>query len=177
MSQSKTPNDDSKHDCEADPDESVTASQHLRPWSAFEFSGFRIMWISGLSASVTMHMRNLGFGVWLYQETGSGVMLGLLGVVQLFSQMPATLFGGAFADSMNRKKLISSTQGFSFVLISLATLLLLANQLRPWHIYAIVLILGLTSTLGGPARSAITANIVPTTHPVSYTHLTLPTKA
>ena len=164
MSQSKTPKDGSEHEFEEHTDGRVTATQHLKPWSAFEFSGFRMMWISGLSSSVTMQMRNVGFGVWLYQETGSGVMLGLLGIVQLFSQMPATLFGGAFADSMNRKKLISSTQGFSFVLISLATLLLLANQLRPWHIYAIVLILGLTSTLGGPARSAITANIVPTTH-------------
>ncbi|MDP7627512.1 MAG: MFS transporter, partial [SAR202 cluster bacterium] len=164
MSQSKTPKDGSEHEFEEHTDGRVTTTQHLKPWSAFEFSGFRMMWISGLSSSVTMQMRNVGFGVWLYQETGSGVMLGLLGIVQLFSQMPATLFGGAFADSMNRKKLISSTQGFSFLLISLATLLLLANQLRPWHIYAIVLILGLTSTLGGPARSAITANIVPTTH-------------
>ena len=85
MSQSKTPKDDSEHEFAEDPDGSVTASLHLKPWSAFEFSGFRMMWISGLSSSVTMQMRNLGFGVWLYQETGSGVMLGLLGLVQLFS--------------------------------------------------------------------------------------------
>jgi MFS family permease len=136
----------------------------IRPWSAFEFPGFRLMWLSGLSSSVTMQMRNLGFGVWLYQETGSGIMLGLIGIVQLFSQMPATLFGGAFADSMDRKKLISSTQAFSFLLILLAAVLLLTDRLAPWHIYLIVLILGLTSTLGGPARSAITANIVPTSH-------------
>ena len=57
----------------------------LKPWSAFEFSGFRMMWLSGVSSSVTMQMRNIGFGVWLYEETGSGVMLGLLGIVQLLS--------------------------------------------------------------------------------------------
>jgi|TARA_B100001013_G_scaffold184932_1_gene111510 MFS family permease len=136
----------------------------LKPWSAFEFSGFRMMWLSGVSSSVTMQMRNIGFGVWLYEETGSGVMLGLLGIVQLVAQMPATLFGGAFADSMDRRKLITFTQSFSFILIALATILLITDQLRPWHIYGIVLILGLTSTLGGPARSAITANIVPTSH-------------
>jgi len=144
--------------------EEFSPTEKIRPWSAFEFPGFRLMWISGLSSSVTMQMRNLGFGVWLYQETGSGLMLGLIGIVQLFSQMPATLFGGAFADSMDRKKLIASTQAFSFLLILVAAVLLLTDQLSPWHIYLIVLILGLTSTLGGPARSAITANIVPTTH-------------
>lgn len=146
------------------PPSEYSPTSNLKPWSAFKFSGFRMIWVSGLSSSVTMQMRNLGFGVWLYQETGSGVMLGLLGIVQLMSQMPATLFGGAFADSMDRKKLISFTQGFSFILISISTILLLIGQLRPWHIYGIVLVLGLTSTLGGPARSAITANIVPTSH-------------
>ena len=70
-----------------------------------------------------MQIRLLGFGVWLYQETGSGVQLGLLGLVQLAVQMPATLFGGAFADQFDRKRLISITQCFSFFLISFATAL------------------------------------------------------
>ena len=111
-----------------------------------------------------MQMRNIGFGVWLYETTGSGLSLGLLGIFQLASQMPATLFGGAFADSMDRRKLISFTQSFSFILITIATLLLVTDALKTWHIYVIVLILGLTSTLGGPARSAVTANVVPTSH-------------
>ena len=111
-----------------------------------------------------MQIRLLGFGVWLYQETGSGVQLGLLGLVQLAVQMPATLFGGAFADQFDRKRLISITQCFSFFLISFATALLITDELKPWHIYSMVAVLGVTSTMGGPARSAITANVVPTSH-------------
>jgi len=133
----------------------------LKPWAAFFYPGFRMLWISGLSSSVTMQMRNIGFGVWLYETTGSGLSLGLLGIFQLASQMPATLFGGAFADSMDRRKLISFTQSFSFILITIATLLLVTDTLKTWHIYSIVLILGLTTTLGSPA---ITANVVPTSH-------------
>ena len=123
-----------------------------------------MLWVSGLSASVTMQIRLLGFGVWLYEETGSGIQLGLLGLVQLAVQMPATLFGGAFADQFDRKKLICLTQCFSFFLITLATILLVTDSLKPWHIYAMVAVLGVTSTLGGPARSAITANVVPSSH-------------
>ena len=123
-----------------------------------------MLWVSGLSASVTMQIRLLGFGVWLYEETGSGIQLGLLGLVQLAVQMPASLFGGAFADQFDRKKLISITQCFSFFLITLATILLISDSLKTWHIYAMVAILGVTSTMGGPARSAITANVVPTSH-------------
>jgi len=111
-----------------------------------------------------MQMRILIFGVWFYQETGSGIQLGLLGLVQLAVQMPATLFGGAFADQMDRRKLIALTQSFSFFLIGFSALLLFTNKLNPWHIYVIVGILGLTSTMGGPARSALTANVIPATH-------------
>ncbi len=111
-----------------------------------------------------MQTRILTFGVWLYQETGSGLQLGLLGLVQLAVQMPSNLFGGAFADQFDRRKLIASTQSFSFFLIGLATILFVTDNLHSWHIYSIVGILGLTSTLGAPARSALTANVIPSSH-------------
>ena len=136
----------------------------LKPWSAFSFRSDRILWFSGLASTVTMQIRIIGFGVWLYNETGSGIQLGILGLIQLAVQMPATLFGGAFADQMDRRKLISLSQSFSFVFIGVSVFLLLTDSLKVWHIYSIVGILGLTSTLGGPARSAITANVVPSSH-------------
>ncbi len=139
-------------------------TNNIKPWSAFSFRDFRLLWISGLCASVTMQTRILTFGVWLYQETGSGLQLGLLGLVQLAVQMPSNLFGGAFADQFDRRKLIASTQSFSFFLIGLATILFVTDNLHPWHIYSIVGILGLTSTLGAPARSALTANVIPSSH-------------
>ena len=141
----------------------ITTSS-LKPWSAFTYVGFRLLWISGVSSSITMMVRNIGFGVWLYEETGSGIQLGLIRIVQLEVQMPAILFGGSFADLINRKRLISVTQSFSLILISIATILLITDNLRPVHIFSIVGILGVTSTLGGPARSAMTANVVPESH-------------
>lgn len=111
-----------------------------------------------------MQMRMLATGVWLYDVTGSGLQLGLLGVVQLAVQLPAILFGGALADRWDRKKLIAAAQSFSFVFMAIVAALAAFNSLVPWHIYAVTAILGITSVLGGPARSAITANIVPRSH-------------
>ena len=113
---------------------------------------------------MTMQMRMLATGVWLYDVTGSGLQLGLLGVVQLAVQLPAILFGGALADRWDRKKLIAVAQSFSFVFMAIVSLLAATDRLEPWHIYAVTAVLGVTSVLGGPARSAITANIVPRTH-------------
>ena len=113
---------------------------------------------------MTMQMRMLVTGVWLYDVTGSGLQLGLLGIVQLGVQLPAILFGGALADQWDRKKLIAVAQSFSFVFLGLVAALAWFDMLKPWHIYAVTAILGVSSVLGGPARSAITANIVPRTH-------------
>ena len=113
---------------------------------------------------MTMQMRMLATGVWLYDVTGSGLQLGLLGVVQLAVQLPAILFGGALADRWDRKKLIATAQSFSFVFMAIVSFLAAIDRLDPWHIYAVTAILGVTSVLGGPARSAITANIVPRSH-------------
>ena len=49
---------------------------------------------------VTMQMRILVTGVWLYGATGSGLQLGLLGLIQLAVQLPATLYGGTLADQI-----------------------------------------------------------------------------
>ncbi len=136
----------------------------LRPWSAFTFRDYRILWLSSAAGLVTMQMRLLVTGVWLYDVTGSGLQLGLLGAVQLAVQLPAILYGGALADQMDRKKLIAITQSFSFIFIALMTALVMFDRLVPWHVYAVTAILGVTSILGGPARSAITANVVPRSH-------------
>ena len=111
-----------------------------------------------------MQMRMLATGVWLYDVTGSGIQLGLLGVVQLAVQLPAILYGGALADRWDRKKLIAVAQSFSFVFMALVAVLGATDRLEPWHIYAVTAVLGVSSVLGGPARSAITANIVPRSH-------------
>ena len=136
----------------------------LRPWSAFAFRDYRILWISSVCGLMTMQMRMLATGVWLYDVTGSGLQLGLLGVVQLAVQLPAILYGGALADRWDRKKLIAVAQSFSFVFMALVAILGATDRLEPWHIYAVTAILGVSSVLGGPARSAITANIVPRSH-------------
>ncbi|MDA0768925.1 MAG: MFS transporter [Chloroflexi bacterium] len=136
----------------------------IRPWSALAYRDYRMLWISGVAQMITMQMRLLVTGVWLYEETGSGVQLGLLGIVQLAVQLPAVLYGGALADQIDRKKLMSYSQTVSFVLLVGLTALVATDHLRAWHIYATTAILGVASTLGNPARSALTANVVPRTH-------------
>ena len=123
-----------------------------------------MLWFSSIAAMATMNLRVLATGIWLYEETGSGVVLAGLGLVELGMRIPANLYGGALADEVDRKKLMAVTQVASFVLIGTMAFLEGFNALQVWHIYVITAILASTSVLGGPARSALTARVVPRSH-------------
>ena len=112
----------------------------------------------------TMNLRVLATGIWLFEETGSPAALGGLGLVELVMRIPANLYGGALADEIDRKKLMAATQLFSFLLITTMAALEGFGNLQVWHIYAITAVLASTSVLSGPARSSLTARVVPRSH-------------
>lgn len=123
-----------------------------------------MLWLSSIAAMATMNLRVLATGIWVYEETGSGLDLAWLGLVELGMRIPANLYGGALADEIDRKKLMAATQIASFLLIGSMALLEGFDALQVWHIYIVTAILASTSVLGGPARSALTARVVPRSH-------------
>ena len=131
------------------------------PYDAFEYFDYRLLWLSGVAATLTMSLRMIITGVWLYEETGLGSTLAYLGLVELAVRIPSNLYGGVFADRLDRKKMIGITQFFSFFLIGIMAIFETIEILEIWHVYLITGILSATSIFGGPARSALTARVVP----------------
>jgi len=113
---------------------------------------------------MTMSLRITVTAVWLYEKTDSGWVLAWLGILELVMRIPANLYGGALADEIDRKKLMAATQTASFLLIGVMAILEGFGALQIWHIYLITAVLASTSVLGGPARSALTARVVPRSH-------------
>jgi MFS family permease len=131
-----------------------------KPWEALVHRDFLFMWTSGVFLNISMVIRNLIAGQWLYDETGSAALLGFLGVVML-AQLPMILYGGALADRIDRKKLMILTQLVAVAMVSVMTALAFADALRPWHIFAITALSGMVNTLGGAARPAMLPRVVP----------------
>ncbi|MDP7612839.1 MAG: MFS transporter [Dehalococcoidia bacterium] len=132
-----------------------------KPWAAFHFRDYRILWTSSVTAMLTMNLRIIATGIWLYEETGAGSTLAWLGLVEFVMRIPANLYGGALADEVDRKKIMVASQFASFALIGIMALLLSMDSLMIWHVYVVTAFLSATSVMSNPARSALTANIVP----------------
>ena len=136
------------------------AGHSYKPWSVFSHRDFNILLASGVAMVISSSLTTLVSAQWLYEETGSAAQLGLLGAVHLI-QMPVALYGGTLADSVDRKKLMTMTQGVSFAVLLALTVLAALDRLAPWHIFAATGVSGTLGLLGGSARPAMLPRVVP----------------
>ncbi len=135
--------------------------QNPKFWKIFLIRNYSFLWLSSFLSMMSVQLRIICTGFILYEITGSGFSLGILGIIQLVFQMPSILFGGVFADFLKRTSQIVATQTLSFIIIFGLFLLAYNDLLSPWHIYFSTALLSITSTVSNPARSALTANLVP----------------
>jgi MFS family permease len=95
----------------------------------------------------------------VYRMTGSPVLIGLLGLVQVIPLIGVSLLAGGLADRFDRRRLLLATQ----LLLGLCSLALLIGALgHPpvLFVFAVVAVAASISALDAPTRTAILPNIV-----------------
>lgn len=127
----------------------------LAPWR--ESRDFRLLWTAGLITVFGSFLTFVALPLQLKELTGSAAAVGALGAVELVPLIVFGLYGGALADSVDRRKLILwSEAGLGVVAVGLLLNTLLPHPLV-WPLY--VAAAG-TSALTGVQRPALNA-IVP----------------
>src|SRR5512145_2973199 len=76
---------------------------------------FRLFWLGQLVSLIGTWMQSVAQGWLMHRLTGSAFMLGLLGFAQFLPVMLLTLWAGAMADRMDKRKLIVTTQSLMLV--------------------------------------------------------------
>ena len=132
-----------------------------RPWGAFVYRDYRVLWAVMVSASIVVWMRILGTAQWLLDETGSAVMVGAIGIVQLVVQIPALLWGGALADQIDRKRLMFLANSVTSLVLIAMGILNAAELLNPAMVYLGIGLTAASQMLSSPARSAMVPIIIP----------------
>jgi len=135
-----------------------------RPWSAFRYRDYRFLWAAMVSATIVVWIRILATAQWLLDETGSAVIVGFIGVVQLVVQIPALLWGGTLADRVDRKRLMMLANATTCLALLALGLLNARGLLTPWMVYAGIAFTAASQMLASPARSAMVPIVVPTRH-------------
>lgn len=97
----------------------------------------------------------------IYQLTGSTLQTGLVGLFQAVSLVFLSPLGGAYADRVNRRRLLQAMQATSLLVSLGLAILTLADVIEPWHILVSVLLNSAAETFDRPARQAIIPALIP----------------
>ncbi len=122
---------------------------------------YRRLWIGGTISWIGQAMTALAISLQVYDITRSSFAVGLVGLFTLVPLVAFGLYGGAIADTVDRRKLgLYSSVGLSGLSVLLAGAALLEYH-RVWLLYGIVALQAVCGALNGPARSAMIPQLLP----------------
>ena len=131
-----------------------------RTFRAFRHRDFRLMWIGACASTIGTFVQQFAQSWLIYDLTKNPFYLGL----DLFlGQLPIILFslvGGVFADRMDRRKMLLSSQYIQMTCAFILMVLFLTHAVKVWHILSLSFVVGLGQSFGGPAYSALLPTLV-----------------
>jgi MFS family permease len=130
----------------------------VRPLQAS--AAYRRLFLGTAVAQLGQQMTNVAVAIQVYDLTGSSFYVGLVGVFALVPLVVLGLYGGAFADAVDRRSLALVASGGLWAVSGLfAVQALLANEVV-WVLYALVAVQSGFYALNNPARGAIVPRLL-----------------
>ena len=121
---------------------------------------FRLLFVGQLANQFGGFFTYVALPVQIYELTGSSAIVGLLGTAQLVPLAVAALWGGAFADAIDRRLLLLRCEA----LMTLGSLVLVGNALLPHPsvpvLFVVAAFLSAVNGFHRPALEAITQKLV-----------------
>ncbi|MCI0439774.1 MAG: MFS transporter, partial [Chloroflexi bacterium] len=127
---------------------------------AMRYPAYRQYWF-GTLASVSGFQMFTASQFWLIHKLEeSPLFLGYVGLANAIPAIALNLFGGVFADKLNQRRLIMTTQTIVASLIFLLATLTLTGVVNVWHVLGIAFITGAVNAFDQPARQALYPHLI-----------------
>ena len=104
---------------------------------------------------------SVAIGYWVYDQTGSSALMGIMSSVSLFISMFLTPFSGSIIDKCNRKWIIVGMDALRAVLMLVLGTLAFANALSVAAVIVVASLAALCSVFFSPAVSTLMIDIIP----------------
>ncbi|MGW0463821.1 MFS transporter [Streptomyces sp. NPDC003027] len=122
---------------------------------------YRRLWFGNTISWVGQGMTALAISLQVYDITRSPFSVGLVGLFSLVPLIVFGLYGGAIADTVDRRKLgLFSATGSAVLSAALATAAF-AGFHRVWFLYMIVALQSVCAALNSPARTSMIPRLLP----------------
>ncbi|MGA4842205.1 MFS transporter [Streptomyces sp. G45] len=122
---------------------------------------YRRLWVGNTISWVGQAMTALAVSLQVYDITGSSFSVGLVGLCSLVPLVVFGLYGGAIADTVDRRKLgLYSAAGLWGLSCALAVAAF-AGFHHVWFLYGVVALQAMCGALNSPARTAMIPRLLP----------------
>lgn len=152
-------------------DPSTTASpgiwrkfSKVRAVEALAYRDFRLLWLGHSFSSVAFWMDQVSRGWLIYELTDSALQLGLIRGVQAIPTLFLSPVAGSTADRYSRKMQIMIAQVADGLMLASLAVLIFTGRVEPWHVYVTAFGMAIVQAFQQPARAAIIADTIPSTH-------------
>ncbi|RPK65407.1 Enterobactin exporter EntS [Streptomyces sp. ADI96-02] len=122
---------------------------------------YRRLWFGNTVSWVGQGMTALAVSLQVYDITGSAFSVGLIGFCSLVPLVVFGLYGGAVADTVDRRRLGLFSASGSFVLSVVLVAATVAGIEQVGLLYAVVALQAVCFALNAPARSSMIARLLP----------------
>lgn len=140
--------------------ESDTATNDVGPWSPLRVTIFRSLWIAGLVSNLGTFMHLVAVGWAITSLTSSPTVVSLAQAAWTVPGFLLALLAGAFADVVDRRRLIIVTQACSMVCAAVLGSLELSGRLTVTELLVLTFLLSSAMTMSAPAFMALTPELV-----------------
>lgn len=130
-------------------------------FSALRNRDYLLYWTGALVSFTGSWVQSVCYTWLVYEITGSKFWLGLVGFIQALPLLGLTLFSGAIADRVDKRKTLIVTQGLFVVFAASLGVLYQTHNLNNYSIIAVAFLQGIVLSLDMPIRQAMPASLVP----------------
>jgi predicted MFS family arabinose efflux permease len=138
----------------------LTPSFLSRIFRAFRYRDFRLMWMGACASTIGTFVQQFAQSWLVYDLTKDPFYLGLDLFLGQLPIMMFSLFGGVFADRLDRRKMLLASQYIQMACAFLLAILFVTHKLKVGHILTLSFVVGLGQSFGGPAYSALLPTLV-----------------
>jgi MFS family permease len=131
-------------------------------WSPLKVELFRSLYIATSIAQIGTWVREAG-GPWLMTELTNGNSV-MVGKVLMYSNLPICLFSvfaGALADVLDRRRLLIVTQAWMMIVSIILGVLTMTHHINAGWLLALTFLVGTGTAAAGPALQALLPELVP----------------
>lgn len=129
---------------------------------SLRYRDFRILWSGLIVSAIGTWMQIVAQSLLVLQLShGSAFALGVISLAQALAFFVFALIGGGFADRIDRKRLLVTTQSLLMIFALLIGVLTVTGAIRVWMIVVTVFLSAAALSFDQPARAALISSLVP----------------